>query len=80
MTKDDRVTAAVARAVVAAPVTLRELARRAGISHALLHRIAHRRVRATERVAAAVVKALEAIAAEASAAARDVSRSTRGTR
>jgi len=80
-THSDPLTLAVAKAIAGAPVTLRELARRAGISAAFLHRIAHRTAGCTPRVADAVAKALEGIAQDADAEARRVRRAqTRGTR
>jgi predicted transcriptional regulator len=80
-THADALTVAVGKTIAAAPVTLRELARRAGVSHALLHRIVHGMVRCTPRVADAVVKALEGIAAVAQSGARTVKLArTRGTR
>lgn len=78
-TRTDALTLAVAKAIAGAPVTLRALARRAGVSSAFLHRLAHRTARCTPRVAAAVAKALEGIAEEAGTEARRVRRAhTRG--
>ena len=80
-TPAELLTLAVAKAMAAAPVPVRDIARRAGVSHAFLHRIAQGQVRCSERVGARVAKALEAIAAEAEAAARILRRShERGAR
>lgn len=78
-THTDPLTLAVAKAIAGAPVTLRALARRAGISSTFLHRIAHRTAPCTPRVAAAVAKALEGIAEDAGTEARRVRKAhTRG--
>lgn len=53
---------AVTEALVRAPVTLRELARRAGVPHITLSHIKNGRRNATLNVAQAVADALEAIA------------------
>lgn len=77
-THDDPYTVTIAKAMATAPVPVREIARRAGISHAYLHRMAQGEVRCTERVGAAVAKALAAIAAEAATAARMAKRAHKG--
>ena len=78
------VTAAVRRTLANAPVSLRELGRRSGISHAQLARIVAGQRNATPVVARAVADALDTIAAEALKAAALVRRSLtthhRGTR
>ena len=69
------VTRAVRESLAQAPVSLREIARRAGISHVLLARIVAGERNATAVVADAVTTALEAIAAESAKAAARVRRS-----
>ena len=69
------VTRAVRQSLAQAPVSLREVARRAGISHVHLARIVSGERNATPAVARAVVKALDAIAAESAKAAARVRRS-----
>jgi len=55
--------AIVRRAIRRAPCTIRALARRAGVSHAMLAAIVTGRERATHRVALKVARALETWAA-----------------
>jgi transcriptional regulator with XRE-family HTH domain len=69
------VTRAVQRSLAKAPVSLRELARRTGISHVQLARIVTGERNATPAVAQAVADGLDAIATEASAGAARVRRS-----
>jgi transcriptional regulator with XRE-family HTH domain len=69
------VTRAVCVALTGAPVSLREVGRRAGISHAQLARIVAGERNATRRVARAVTDALDAIGAESVACAARVRRS-----
>lgn len=69
------VTRAVRQSLAQAPVSLREVARRAGISHVQLSRIVSGERNATPAVARAVVKAFDAIATESSNAAARVRRS-----
>lgn len=64
----------VAEAIRAAPVTVRELARRAGISHAQLARIVLGERNATPTVAEAVARALDGIGQAAARAAARVRR------
>lgn len=71
----DSVTNAVRLALAAAPVSLREIARRAGISHAQLARIVAGERRATRGVAQATADALDAIGLECSGGAARVRRS-----
>ena len=68
-------TRAVQHALVNAPVSLRELARRTGVSHVQLARIVSGERNATESVAATVADALDAIADEATGQSRRVRRS-----
>lgn len=68
-------TRATQHSLANAPVSLRELGRRTGISHVQLARIVAGERNATEGVAIAVVDALNAIADEAAAAAQRVRRS-----
>lgn len=79
MTKlhDDPYTVAVAKAMAAAPVPVREIARRAGVSNAYLARMALGERRCTARVGAGVAKALESIAAEAATAVRILARASK---
>jgi transcriptional regulator with XRE-family HTH domain len=69
------VTRSVQQALANAPVSLRELARRTGISHVQLARVASGERTATKPVALAVVEALEAIAAQATKESTRVRRS-----
>lgn len=68
-------TRAVQHSLANAPVSLRELARRTGVSHVQLARIVAGERNATETVAVAVADALNAIAAEAVTEAKHVRRS-----
>jgi transcriptional regulator with XRE-family HTH domain len=71
----DAVTRAVCLALNAAPVSLREVGRRAGISHAQLARIVAAERKATLRVARAVADALDAIGTECGDSATGIRRS-----
>lgn len=51
--------AAVRRAIVHSPGSIRQLAKEAGVSHVVLWSIVHKRERATPRVARLVAGALE---------------------
>jgi len=68
-------TRVVRDAIAAAPVTMRELSRRCGVSHAQLARIVAGERNATTAVAKAVEDALDAIGADAASAARRVRQS-----
>ena len=68
-------TRAVRRGLVEAPVSLREIGRRAGVSHAQLARIVAGERNATHAVAGAVAKALNEIEAECASGAARVRRS-----
>jgi hypothetical protein len=59
-----RLSRVVRRALSDAPVSLREIARRAGVSHVQLARIVTGARPATPTVAAAVARALEGIGAD----------------
>lgn len=69
------ITRTVQQALANAPVSLRELARRTGISHVQLARVVSGERNATAAVAEAVADALEAIAGEATKEAKCVRRS-----
>lgn len=69
------VTRAVCHALTDAPVSLREIGRRAGVSHAQLARIVAGQRNATPAVARAVADALDAIGAECARGADRVRRS-----
>jgi transcriptional regulator with XRE-family HTH domain len=69
------ITRAVQQALANAPVSLRELARRTGISHVQLARVVAGERNATEAVATAVAGALDAIATEAAKESKRVRRS-----
>lgn len=69
------VTRALRHALADAPVSLRELGRRAGVSHAQLARIVAGQRNATPAVARAVADALDAIGAECVAGVARVRRS-----
>jgi predicted transcriptional regulator len=69
------VTRAVRHALAGAPVSLREIGRRAGVSHAQLARIVAGERNATPAVARAVADALDAIGAECVTGAAQVRRS-----
>lgn len=60
----DALTEAVRRAVHALPVSRRELARRAGLAHTTLNRIANDQQRATPEVAQALAHVLKGLAGE----------------
>ncbi len=68
-------TRTVQQALASAPVSLRELARRTGISHVQLARIVSGERNATEAVAEAVADALDAIATAAAKESKRVQRS-----
>jgi transcriptional regulator with XRE-family HTH domain len=68
-------TRVVRDAITSAPVTIRELSRRCGVSHAQLARIVAGERSATPFVALAVARGLEAIASEAASGARRIQRS-----
>ena len=68
-------TRAVQQSLTNAPVSLRELARRTGISHVQLARIVSGERNATEAVARAVATALDLIAVESAKQAKRVRRS-----
>jgi len=70
----DRLTAAVARAIEAAPGTLRALGRAAGLSHVQLLRLTRGERTATPDVAGRIAKALEAWGAECARAAAGIRR------
>ena len=59
----DRLTATVARVLKTAPVSVRAIAKRAGVSHVLLSLIVSGARRATVSVALAVAAALEQVGA-----------------
>lgn len=61
MTRDE-LTEAVRQAIEALPMSRREIARRAGLAHTTLNRIAHGQQRATPEIARAVAGALEEVA------------------
>lgn len=69
------ITRAVSRSLVDAPVSLREIARRANISHVHLARIVAGERNATAAVALAVAEALDAIGAQCETGAARVRRS-----
>ena len=69
------VTRAVCRALTSAPVSLRELGRRTGVSHVLLARIVAGDRNATPTVARLVADALDTIGEESAKAAAQVHRS-----
>lgn len=69
------ITRTVQQALANAPVSLRELARRTGISHVQLARVVSGERNATESVAKAVADALDAIATEAAKESKRVRRS-----
>ena len=66
------IDAATCRAIRHAPVTQRELARRAGLSHNLPRLILSGERRATPAAATKLAEALEAIANEAAGLAKDL--------
>lgn len=68
-------TRAVQQSLTGAPVSLRELARRTGISHVHLARLVSGERNATEAVARALADALDTIAIEAAKEAKRVRRS-----
>ena len=68
-------TRAVRDALVNAPVSLREIARRTGISHVQLARIVSGHRNATQDVASAVADALDTIATESAKESKRVRRS-----
>jgi transcriptional regulator with XRE-family HTH domain len=68
-------TRTVQQALANAPVSLRELARRTGISHVQLARVVSGERNATQAVAAAIAEALEGIATEAATESKRVRRS-----
>ena len=68
-------TRAVQRSLSRAPVSLREIARRTGISHVQLARLVSGERNATDAAARAVADALDAIASESAEEAKRVRRS-----
>lgn len=68
-------TRAVQHGLANAPVSLREIARRSGISHVQLARIVSGERNATQAVGRAIANALETIAAESAKEAKRVRRS-----
>ncbi len=69
------VTRTMQRILADSPVSLREIARRCGVSHVQLARIVNGERNATPAVAAAVATALETLGADCTARAKRVRRS-----
>lgn len=65
MQSEDRLTAAVGDAIEHVPISRRELARRSGLAHTTLNRIAHGQQRATVEIAEALAAALDEVAGAA---------------
>ena len=74
----DRLTQAVAQGIKAARLSLRLLARHAGVSHVQLFRIMRGERRATRAIAKNVAKALQAYSKTLARAASRISQTERG--